>query len=337
MKNVSIRLLFFPRRLVILRRFILVWRVNFYWIWLRIEIISLRVRTRLLIGRGYERGFLGYKKRSILLKYFIVQFFAGASLLGVFYFSRREGIVSQYMFFLLLGLKLRLVPFHSWVLDIFRRINIIECYIIRVIPKVRPLVLISNYTFEYRFLLGVISVVGRAALGLIYSDIRHIFACSSIITTGWLCIVSSEDIGIFFICFLIYRSLSLVILFFIYKIRVSSLLERSSRLIRGRCSYKIKIILSLILFRYIRLPFFLTFILKLMVVISSRWYIILGLIISVSRVSIVIYSRIIINVWSYDDLGLLVWVKSDFNNVFLLSLLTMLVSILRVSLLIIFM
>jgi hypothetical protein len=178
--------------------------------------------------------------------------------------------------------------------------------------------------------------VGRAALGLIYSDIRHIFACSSIITTGWLCIVSSGDLGVFFMCYFMYRSLSLVMLVFIGKVRIISLLERFSRLIGRGGSYKAKIMLSLILFRYIRLPFFLTFILKLMIIVVSRWYVTLGFIIIVSRVSIIIYSRIIVNVWSYDDVGLLVWVKSDFSRGFLLSLLVILVSALRISLLIIF-
>ncbi len=281
---------------------------SFIWIWLRIELISLSVAIFILVNRSVReiRG----KKRTLLLKYLIVQFVAGRIVL------RSSFIIVEWWHILIvlaLRLKLGLVPLHSWVIDIFRRISLIECFILRVVSKIRPLLILLHWAPEWAFLLGVISILRGSFIGIIFRDLRHILRCSSIIRTRWLCIAASFSAPLFIYSFIFYSFSNFVLFWALDKSRTYSLSDRIMNLIP---SYKIKILVSLILIGNVRLPIFLFFIVKILVIIETKWYFLILLVLIFRRISIVWYARVINVIWSYERGAFLLWQTTSLSSLF---------------------
>jgi NADH:ubiquinone oxidoreductase subunit 2 (subunit N) len=88
-------------------------------------------------------------------------------------------------------------------------------------------------------------------------------------------------------------------------------------------SYKMKMIVSFILIRNVGLPIFLFFMVKLLVIVETKWYFLILLVLLLRRISIVWYARIINVIWSYERGASLVWqgieVSSLFFTTFILS------------------
>ena len=257
------------------------------------------------------------KKGSLLLKYLIAQFVAGRIVL------RSSFLVEDWwhvLFLLALGLKLRLVPLHSWVIDIFGGISLMECFILRVVSKIRPLLILLYWAPEWSFNLGIVSILRGSFMGIMYRDLRHILRCSSIIGTGWLCVAASYRVTLFAYSFIFYTLSNLILFWSLDQIGTYNL---SDRIVNLMPSYKIKIIVSFILMGNVRLPIFLFFIVKILVIVETKWYFLILLVLVLRRISIVWYARIINVIWSYERGASLVWqgmeVSSLFFTTFILS------------------
>jgi NADH-quinone oxidoreductase subunit N len=192
------------------------------------------------------------------------------------------------LFLLALSLKLRLVPLHSWVIDIFRRMSLIECFILRVVSKIRPLLILLYWAPEWSFNLGIISILWRSFMGIIYRDLRHILRCSSIIGTRWLCVAASYRVTLFTYSFIFYTLSNLILFWSLDQMGTYNLSDGMVNLIP---SYKMKMIVSFILIRNVGLPIFLFFMVKLLVIVETKWYFLILLVLLLRRISIVWYAR----------------------------------------------
>ena len=81
---------------------------SFVWMWLRIELVSLRVALFILLNSSANE--LRRKKRSLLLKYLLVQFVSRGITLASWFLAESWGAL---LFTVSLCLKLGLFPAHS--------------------------------------------------------------------------------------------------------------------------------------------------------------------------------------------------------------------------------
>ena len=283
--------------------------------WLRIELVSLRVAIFILVNSSVReiRG----KKRSLLLKYLMAQFVARGIVL------RSSFVLVEWwhvLFILALSLKLGLVPLHSWVIDIFGGISLIECFILRVVSKIGPLLVLLHWAPDWCFNIRIISILRGSFIGIIYRDLRHILRCSSIIRTGWLCVAASFSLNLSIYSFVFYTLSNLILFWALDQLGTYNLSDGMVNLIP---SYKIKMIVSFILIRNVRLPIFLFFMVKILVIIETKWYFLIILVLILRGISIVWYARVINVIWSYERGSALVWhrieVSSLFFSVFVVS------------------
>lgn len=254
------------------------------------------------------------KKRTLVLKYLMVQFVAGGMTL-------RSSLLSdswwEFMLIVALCLKLGLVPLHSWVVDLFGGISLIDCMILRVVSKIGPLLVLSYWLpSDWAFALRALSIVRRSFIGIIYGDLRHIMRCSSIIGTGWLSISAGLGTSTLLLCFIFYGVSNLVIFWLLEEVRVYSLSDSITGLV-GRS--KTKILVSLVLMTNLRLPIFLFFLVKLLIIVQTKWYFLLLATLILSRVSIIWYSRVINTIWSYERTSGLGWSSYNVSPILLVS------------------
>ena len=284
--------------------------------WLRIELTSLRVALFILLNSSSNE--LRRKKRSLLLKYLLVQFVSRGITVASWFLGESWGAL---LFSVALCLKLRLFPAHSWVVDVFRVLSFFECFTLRVVSKIRPFIIIIEWgQRDYTVALRALSVVRGSILGLVYSDFRHIMACSSIIGTRWLCIASFPNLLVFFISFIFY-SLSSLSIFWVLNTLGSSRLSDS--ITGGGKGHKTKYLRSLALLTNLGLPIFLFFVLKIVVIVEAKSYMVMLGVLVLRRVSIVWYSRISTVIWAYEGYSMVVWMRNhvgpSITSLFILS------------------
>ena len=274
--------------------------------WLGIELISLSVAIYVLVNSSVAdmRG----KKRTLVLKYLIVQFVARRITL-------RSSLLSDSWWELILVvalcLKLGLVPLHSWVVDLFGRISLMDCIVLRVVSKIRPLLVLSHWLpRDWAFILRALSVVRGSFMRIIYRDLRHIMRCSSIIRTRWLTISARLRSTTLLLCFVFYRASNFVMFYLLEELGVYSLSDSMTGLVARS---KIKMLVSLVLITNLGLPIFLFFMVKLVVILETKWYFLMLVTLVLSRVSIIWYSRVINIVWSYEGTSTLGWASHSLS------------------------
>ena len=260
------------------------------WIWLRIELVSLGVAIFVLISH-YDSEIRG-KKGTAVLKYLIVQFVARRIVLRSLLLSEEWW---QVMLAVALSLKVGLVPLHTWVVDIIRALDLWEGFYLRVVSKVRPFILIACWLpSDWMYMLRAVSIVRRSFLGIMYSDSRHIMACSSIIRTRWVVIILRQGPEIVLMSIYLYGAHTIAVIWTIRVIRIASLSSWGQGHLRKSAS------LGLVLMANMGLPTYAFFVLKLYVVLETKWYILLLVSLLASRLSLVWYARMVNVAWMKD-------------------------------------
>lgn len=92
------------------------------------------------------------------------------------------------------------------------------------------------------------------------------------------------------LCFVFYGASNLIIFWLLEELRVYSLSDSITGLVSRS---KLKIVVSLVLITNLRLPLFLFFIVKLVVILETKWYFLILRTLVLSGVSIIWYSRVI--------------------------------------------
>lgn len=270
---------------------------SFIWTWFRIELLSLRVAIYLLVS--YWRDEMGRKKGTALLKYLIVQFVAGGIVLGSLLLSEDWW---QALLAIALSLKIGLVPLHSWVVDIFRALSLWERFYLSVVSKIRPLLLIVQWLpSDWIYPLGALSIVRGSLMGIIYSDTRHIIACSSIIGTRWLAIAMSQGPELRVVSILFYSFQSYAVIWSLHHFGASTLSNMATRTYPNQRLLFKSTRLGATLIANLRLPSYTFFALKLFVILETKWYLLLLVSLLASSLSLVWYSRIINILWVNDS------------------------------------
>jgi len=159
------------------------------------------------------------------LKYFLTQALASSVLLFAVIISiLKFNFISQLNFnynysdLIILSsliLKSGAAPFHFWFPGVIEGLSWINNLILITWQKIAPIILIS-YIINKSFFIFVIicSIIIGSLGGLNQTSLRKIIAFSSINHLGWIlaAIISNENLWLFY--FLIYRFLSLTIVFF---------------------------------------------------------------------------------------------------------------------------
>ena len=248
------------------------------------------------------------KKGTLVLKYLIVQFVARGITLGS---SLLSDSWWELILVVALCLKLGLVPLHSWVVDLFGGISLMDCIVLRVVSKIRPLLILSHWLpRDWAFILRALSIVGGSFIRIMYRDLRHIIRCSSIIRTRWLSISARLRSTTLLLCFVFYGASNFIIFWLLEELGVYSLSDSITGLVAGS---KIKMVVSLVLITNLGLPIFLFFMVKLVIILETKWYFLILVTLVLSRVSIIWYSRVINIVWSYEGTSTLGWTSHNLS------------------------
>nr|BAD86515.1 NADH dehydrogenase subunit 2 [Doliolum nationalis] len=263
---------------------------SFMWMWLGMELLSLGVAIFVLMSH-YDSE-MGGKKGTAILKYLMVQFVAGGMVLGSLLLSEEWW---QIMLAVALSLKMGLVPLHTWVVDILGALDLWEGFYLGVISKVGPFVLMACWLpSDWMYPLGVVSIIGGSLMGMMYSDSRHILACSSIMGTGWVVIVLGQGPEMVLTSIYLYGVHTMTLLWTTRAIRMASLSSWGQRDL-----YK-SMGMGALLMANLGLPTYAFFVLKLYVVLDTKWYFLLLTTLLASGVSLIWYSRMINVAWMKD-------------------------------------
>ena len=241
---------------------------------------------------------IGRKKGTALLKYLMVQFVAGRIILGSLLLSEDWW---QVLLVIALALKMGLIPLHSWVVDIFGAISLWEGFYLSVVSKVGPFILMLQWLpSDWIFPLRALSIVRRSFMGIIYSDTRHIIACSSIIGTRWVVTTLSQGAQLGVMSIYLYAAQSALVIWSLQYFEGVSLSKiATGRFYNHRHLHK-SIGLALALMANLRLPSYTFFVLKLYVILETKWYFLLLGALLASSLSLIWYARMINVLWVTD-------------------------------------
>lgn len=147
-----------------------------------------------------------YSSESII-KYFIIQRMGSSllffSLILIFAYN------ISYLIIIRLLIKIGCPPFHLWFPSVIEGLTWFNCFLLRTVQKLVPIILISYLSFNLTVYIFLSCVWGSLG-GLIYSSIRKIIAYSSIYNLGWI-IRGSYIMNYSWIIYYLIYSLTLII------------------------------------------------------------------------------------------------------------------------------
>lgn len=251
---------------------------NILVIWLRLEL-----RTFSFLPFIFSRSQTSFSSA----KYFLIQRVASVIILFSFFFNHT--IVSIRLMFLRLILKLGMAPFHFWVPNLARSLQIKEFLIFLIWQKIGPLFMISFIPVLQPLIkttLGLLRVAVGRLLGLKQTQWKQIFVFSSVNHLGWLVISRIASFWLFVVYFIVYAiSFVQTIIFNFSKIFNSSIFSFTN----------LRLVNLLIILSLAGLPPMLGFFTKILVILylmSYQMLIPLFLIILFSVLSIFFYLKI---------------------------------------------
>lgn len=139
-----------------------------------------------------------YSSESII-KYFIVQSIGSSLLFLSIIIGNVFIIFIEYFVITRLIIKIGCPPFHIWFPSVMDGLSWINCFILRTIQKLTPVVLLSYIRREFIIIFVLLACLWGSIGGLSYSSIRKIISYSSIYNLGW--IIGGVNIMIYSWCF----------------------------------------------------------------------------------------------------------------------------------------
>nr|WAK83078.1 NADH dehydrogenase subunit 2 [Janus sp.] len=165
-----------------------------------------------------------YFKTNFLFKYFIVQvtsssiFILSLMLMWMLQFNDLKIIDMNFfnsMIAITMSVKLGLIPFHSWYLEVAIDITWMNFLLLTTWQKLIPLIIIFNVPMNSTmYTIIIISSVISSLQGITQNNLRKLFTLSSINHLCWMLISSYLNMTLMFTYFMLYTLLS----FNIYKI-----------------------------------------------------------------------------------------------------------------------
>nr|YP_001481148.1 NADH dehydrogenase subunit 2 [Phallusia fumigata]CAL24358.1 NADH dehydrogenase subunit 2 [Phallusia fumigata] len=266
-------------------------------VWVGVEFVSLVVGMGILVWGG--GGFV--TKSVVMMKYLMLQMVMGACLLlGLLVWGAPVGLdpLVGWMVVLVISVKMGTFPGHSWVVDVYGGVSLWEGLVLGVVPKVGLFVALTLFAWGVGMSVewvALMSVGVGGMLGLGYTDIRHIFACSSVVTSGWL-LVGMVGGGFFWI-FLMYVAAMLGVVLLL-EVGVHMLYKlSSSSFVGGVVGGQKSGFLVLLLLGLCGVPLSLMFLFKLttLSLYGVGWY--TAMVLLLSFFSAFMYSRLFVVSW----------------------------------------
>nr|YP_004222547.1 NADH dehydrogenase subunit 2 [Micromelo undatus]ABK92265.1 NADH dehydrogenase subunit 2 [Micromelo undatus] len=190
---------------------------NWILCWAGMEISFLGVIPLLFVGTGYMS-----LNKEAGMKYFCIQAMGSALLLLGGLLLYQELVVSLGLWVILLGLllKLGIFPGHFWVPSVASGVSWAALFLLLTWQKIPPLALMVNFINIYTYmtglflLLGALSALVGALIGINSTQVRVMLAASSVSHAGWMCI--GAVFGGMWLYFLVYCFSLLFVLHFLY-------------------------------------------------------------------------------------------------------------------------
>lgn len=283
------------------------------WLWLEINLISF-----ISINLNYKF----YLSIESSLIYFIIQTIASTmiifSILISILFNKFNSIL-----FLSLLIKIRISPFHYWLLIIIESINWNNILILLTWQKLGPIVIFLNLNLSIKIFIPFFfySITIGSIIGIKYISLKKIIAFSSINQLGWLILSLLIINKIWKIYFIIY----FIIIFIIIKLFNIINLNYIYQIFNLKFKNKIFIVSFIIinLISLMGIPPLLGFLPKLLIIIKFNNNLILFFLIIFSLFSSFYYLRIFIPIILINSKKIFSWIKKiKFNNIIKYSIIS---------------
>lgn len=266
---------------IIARIFIMFSTSSVFTAWLALELNTIAFipfilfQTELKTGESSIKYFLSQTLGSILI-------LLRTSLTDQFYTMSSILLVSA------LRLKLAVAPFHAWLPRMVSKISWPNLFILLVVQKINPLLIICNIELiNFMLFLRVFSIRVGSLTGVVQTQTRKLIVFSSINQIGWVLAASCISTTLCYLFFILYGLILWPVLGSLKLIK----LEKLAQLIQITPT-RLRIILFLNLLSLGGLPPFTGFLTKWMVLRGTSRSFVLFIIISISLVTLLFYLRI---------------------------------------------
>nr|QKN98973.1 NADH dehydrogenase subunit 2 [Mileewa ponta] len=143
------------------------------------------------------------------IKYFIVQSISSSMLIISILMMISLNLCYNFIFLASLMMKMGVAPFHNWILSIINSLNYKLMFILLVIMKIAPLVMMSMLN-SYNDLFVYLSLVIGSFFSLNQNSLRKLLAYSSIYNMGF--IISCINMNTIWLMYLLMYSFILMLL-----------------------------------------------------------------------------------------------------------------------------
>nr|YP_002995731.1 NADH dehydrogenase subunit 2 [Clavelina lepadiformis]ACO40302.1 NADH dehydrogenase subunit 2 [Clavelina lepadiformis] len=180
--------------------------------WVLMELVSLLVFMYLLFFFGDNM----ILKATLIMKYFFIQTISGGFIILFLITDYMYGFY-DFMVLVFLLMKIGLFPVYGWILELYMGLSIEECFIVGVIPKIIPVLMVQLLDCsEFIFFFSILSVFFGAVNGLKFSDIRQIMGMSSVMNMGFM-LMGACCSSMLFLLMLMTYFVSMLLFFFLLK------------------------------------------------------------------------------------------------------------------------
>lgn len=270
------------------------------WLWLEINLISF-----IALNLNY-RFYLSIESSLI---YFIIQSIASSIiifsiLISIFYKNL------NFILFISLILKIRIAPFHYWLLIIVERINWINILILLTWQKLGPIIILLNLNLSINIIYTYIiiySIIIGSLIGIKYISLKKIISFSSINQLRWLILSLILINKIWKIYFIIYFLILLTIILLLNKLNLNFIYQIFNLNFKNNIFIISFLIINLI--SLIGIPPLIGFLPKLLIILKFNSNLIIIILIFFSLFSSFYYLRIFIPIIIINSKKIFNWIK----------------------------
>nr|YP_010925347.1 NADH dehydrogenase subunit 2 [Leptychaster arcticus]WKD83333.1 NADH dehydrogenase subunit 2 [Leptychaster arcticus] len=282
------------------------------------------------------------------IKYFLIQSFSAAVILNMALVQawinlswsvvQASNLLISSILIVALGLKLGLFPCHYWFPDVIQGVGFLQGLLLSTWQKVAPFIVLS-YVVDIQgnnilAVIGAVSVLVGGWGGLNQTQTRKILAFSSIAHIGWICSLMPFSLGVSYIMFLVYLMINSGVFLLGNEFKLHSLASFGRLLSCNPVSGVVVVLGVLSLGGLPPLFGFLIKFLALECLVNNNVFLISGVLVVGSLISLFFYLRIAFNssliFFPQHSLGVLVWregLLTSGNSYFYSGILSGLVSL----------
>lgn len=267
--------------------FLVISRNSWFSIWINIEFNLIIFIIYLIINNLYIY--------DLCIKYFLINSFR--SILFIFISNFILFYFNNYIFLIIINLriilKLGIIPFHFWFIDLIKNLNWLRCFILSTWQKIIPFfILIFIYIQNLILLFIIIRGIFRIIITINQIYLKKIYAYSSINHICWIILSLIYRELIWLLYFLVYLFTNFILIFILKIFNINYLID----LFYKFNNKFIKFFFIILIFSLGGLPPFLGFLIKWYLIyylINLNNFVILIILIFFSLIFLFYYLRIL--------------------------------------------